>query len=116
MIREIRLVPRGGDDTLVVTWDDETGAITGEGAEHVERAIQRYEPGTSIPCMPQCSAYTLTAAPRRSLPCMAAILHRHFRIPDWLMEHYPPPDEPEDDEGDDFGEGWDDLPVTPIEH
>lgn len=116
MIRELRLVPRGGDEPLVVTWDDVTGAIEGEGAANVLAAINRYTPGDSIPCMPECSGYTLTSEPRRSLPCMAAILHNHFLIPDWLMEHYPPPDEPEVDEGDEGDEDWGDLPVTPVEH
>lgn len=113
MKRELRLVPRGSEDLLVVTWDDETGAIEGEGAEHVIAKVDRYAPGAQIPCMPECSGYTLSAEPRKSLADMAAILHNSFRVPDWLMEHYPEPDEGED-EGD-FEDG-DELPITPVEH
>ena len=44
---------------------------------------------------------------------MAAILHEHFRIPDWLMEHCPEPDE--DEPGDEWP-GSENLPITPVEH
>ena len=113
MIRELRLIPRGGDDMILVEWNDETGTIEGDGAEYVAARIDRYVPGEQIPCMPECSGYTLSAEPRKSLADMAAILHEHFRIPDWLMEHYPEPDE--DESGDEWP-GSENLPITPVEH
>lgn len=114
MRRELRLIPLGSDDLLVVDWDDETGVIEGLGAEAVVAKVDQYKPGARIPCMPECSGYTLSAEPRKSLADMAVILDTHFRIPDWLMELYPEPDEGDDQ--DDPGEDDDDLPVTPILH
>ena len=111
MIHELRLIPRGGDRSLVVTWDDMTGAIRGDGAEHAVAAIERYAPRETIPIEPEGSGYTLSAEPSRSLADMVAILHNSFRVPDWLMAYYPTPDQ---DDGD--CPAGDELPETPLEH
>lgn len=113
MKRALRLVPRGSEDLLAVTWDDETGAIDGDGAAEVDAWIDRYKPGTAIPCMPECSGYTLSAEPRKSMADMAAMLHNGFRIPEWLMAHYPEPDEDADEADFEDGDG---LPIIPVAH
>ena len=47
------------------------------------------------------------------MDAITAIVHRHFRIPKWLMADYPDRDEGENDR--DFEDG-DHLAQTPLEH
>ncbi|HXG27270.1 MAG TPA: hypothetical protein VNJ47_00275 [Nevskiales bacterium] len=99
MIRQLDLEPFDArDPRLILSWDPETGEISGPGAAFV-RGRMEGSPDGFVSCHPVPYYHPLSRDPLRSMTDMAAILGFEYKLPDDLQEHYPQPEEdPEADE------------------
>lgn len=69
-----------------LTWDDQTGELTGPLADDVRALLL----DGSTPCHPFAWGYTFHAGDRTtSAEVLAAVLGWEWRLPDWLAGHYP---------------------------
>lgn len=66
-----------------VTWDPETGALSGPLADEVRALAESARRAGSIVSDPMPTAYDITD-PLRDRRQMAAVLARHWRLPDAL--------------------------------
>lgn len=102
-VRTIPLEPHPGSreraGTLV--WDDESGTIYGDDdfAERVRFLVSMAEQRGLQPAHPIPFSVDIID-PLRELGEMAAILGWHWRLPEWLNEHYPKV-APDEDGGED---------------
>jgi hypothetical protein len=77
------------NDPLVFDWDDETGEITGPGAE---RVLECFKDG-HVPAHPIPWNWDLTSP--KSKTDLAAIIGYSHELPDVLKDHYPQLEEDE---------------------
>lgn len=90
MNRDFNLTPHGAGKSLVFSWDDETGVVTGPDADYVVSTAQFAKERGSITSHPWPSTYYVTD-PLHSLSDMAAVLGRSWHLTEELARHHPAP-------------------------
>lgn len=97
MMRDFDLEPFDArDPRLILSWDPETGELSGPGADYVRAGIQDSSSGF-VSCHPVPYSHQLSKDPLRSLTDMAALLGFDYKLPPDLEKHYPQPDESSDE-------------------